>query len=789
MKHATTELQKDAFTSAAALISLIHIHVTHTSTDVRQLAAVEARSLVARQWREVSSESRVQARNALLQSIMHLENALLRHTSARLISAIAKIDIDDGEWADLPSFLQQAATSQVPMQREIGVYIFYVLLETAASDFVDQFSVLFDLFKKTIQDPESAEVRINTTLALSRMAMVLDADEDPDSLSAFQEILPRMVTVLQGVVQQRNDEQISQAFEAFQTLLGCDSQLIANHFRDLVVFMLEVAATKNVISEARTQAFSFLISCVKYRKLKIQGLRLGEQLTLRAMESVHEVEELSDGDDDATPGNSALVLLETLAQNLPPSQVVAPLLKALPGYCNSFDPTLRRAAVLALASTVEGAPDFFATQMKEIFPRIIRLLDDQEIRVRQATLYSLARLADDLSEDLAKRHEELIPALTSAFDSAIIEANQGIEPDRQEEIIKATCGAIDAIYVGMEDVDGAKYVQELLPRLSRLLDHPEPTVKAAAISAIGSIAASSGDAFKPYFDPIINALSTYVSIKDGEEDFILRAVVCEALGSIASAVGPEMFRPYVQPLMQASEEALHLDHPRLKETSFVLWGRLARIYKEDFALFLEGVAKSLLDCIQQEETEFEVNLSEEVQDLVGREITIAGKKIKVSSSGRDQGNATLSVERKAANGDGDGDDDDDDVIDISGIDSDDEAWDDLTGASAIAMEKEVALDMLADVLSFTRTKYLPYVEKTVQLVLELVSHSYEGVRRSAIGVLWRAFATLWGICEEGTMAKWQPGLPLKVLPTPELTKLAQAAMAATLTVWKEEPER
>lgn len=782
VKNATAQLRKEYFTSPAALIALIHLLITHESQQIRQLAAVEARTLVPKFWNSIAADQRTQVRSSLLQATLNESATLVRHSEARVVSAIARIDFQDGEWAELPSFLQQAATSPNALQREIGVYITYTLLDVAGDELMHRLEPLLQLFSKTIQDPESIDVRVNTMLALSKLAMMLDADEQAAAVTAFQDIFPNIVAVLKDVVDRGDEDRTTQAFEVFQALLGCESQLMARHFKDLLQFMIELASSRNLSNEARTQALSFLMQCVQYRKLKVQALRMGEQLTLKSLEIATEIEELHDGTDDATPGRSALALLDSMAQNLPPTQVAAPLLNVLPSYVHSQDPDKRRGGILALGFCVEGAPDFMATQSKQIFPIMTRLLDDPDVRVRQAALYALARLADDMAEDVGKQHATLLPSIVRIFDAAVAQASNDVDVERETDMIKGACGAIDSVFGGIEDINAAQYVPELVPRLTRLIEHPDYTVKGAAISALGTVADSSRSAFQPYFEPIIAALSPYVTIKDNDEELILRAVVTEALGSIASAVGPEVFKPFVQQLMQASEEALHLDQSRLRETSFILWSTLAKIYGEDFGPFLDGVVKHLLEGLQQEETEFEVELGEEAQDLLGTEITIAGKKVKVSAA-QGEGNEILKAEQKASAKA-------DEFLDLEDADSDDEAWEELVGVTGVAMEKEVALEVIADVLSHTKTKYLPYLEKTMELVLGLVAHSFEGVRKAAIGALWRAYATLWDISEEaGQMKKWEPGLPLKVRPTPALAKLGETAMTATLGIWEEESDR
>jgi hypothetical protein len=278
---------------------------------------------------------------------------------------------------------------------------------------------LFKLFSSTIRDPESQEVRINTMLALSRIAMLIEPDEDPKSLEAFRNTFPAMVAVLKQCVDDGDEDRTMQAFEVFQTLLGCESALMATHFKDLVQFMIDMATNKSLDDDVRTQALSFLMQCVRYRRMKIQGMaQMGEQLTTKSMEIAAELEDDDDDADEITVARTALGLLDLLASSLPPRQVIVPLLNALPQFVNNANPAFRRAGILSLANCVEGAPDFVNTQLSQILPLTLRLLADPDINVRHAALHGVSRLADDLSEDMSKEHAQLIPALIKNLDSA-----------------------------------------------------------------------------------------------------------------------------------------------------------------------------------------------------------------------------------------------------------------------------------------------------------------------------------------------------------------------------------
>ncbi|EGE03690.1 importin beta-4 subunit [Trichophyton equinum CBS 127.97] len=666
VKEATNTLQKVYYKNPEALLFLIQIATTHHDADLKQLAAVEARSLAIKLWGKVPDAQKPQVREQLLRSTLSESSALVRHACARVISAIAEIDLTDGEWADLPQFLLNASTSAKAEERAVGTYILFAILETLGEGFEEKFMDLFALFEKTIRDPESAEVRINTLLALSKLAVHLDSDEDEKPVKAFQQIFPAMVNVLKDTIDQGDDARIMQAFEVYQTLLGCDPELLNPHLKDLVIFMNEISANTKASDDTRTQAISFLMQAVSYRKIRIQGMQLGDQLTRTCLAIATELDSLDSDEDDITPARSALGLLDMMSQSFAPSQVVVPLLTAVGQYFNSSDASHRRAGIMSLGMCIDGAPDFISTQMHEIFPVLFRLLQDPEASVRQATLDTVARLADVLPDDVSKQHQTLMPLLLKNLASAMQEYN-GDESSPAVDMIKSSLSATDTNYVG--------------------------------------------------------------------------------------------------PLMQASEEALHLDHSRLKESTYLFWGVMSKVYGSEFTPYLEGVVKALITCLEQNETEMEVSLGDAAKDLVGQEVTIAGHKVRVAGAD-------------------DNDDDDDDEFE----DVDD--WENLNTVTPVSLEKEIAIEVLGDVITHTGKSFMPFFEMTMQHILPLTEHSYEGVRKSAMSTLHRSYAALWQVCEEtGQMQKWQPGknMPLSEPPN-ELKKLGEILMKVTLQRWAEEDD-
>ena len=726
--------------------------------------------MISKHWKTFSAEQKSEARQQLLQATLREDEQLLRHAQSRVISAIAKVDLANGEWPNLLDLLVQGANSPTPRHREVSTYIMFTTLESAGDQVMHRFQEILALFRKTIDDPASGEVRINTMLALSRLAMVLDTQNDEESLRGVQEAVPQMVGVLKQAIDAEDADRSMQCFEVFQTLLGCEASILNPHFANLVRFMMTVASEKDIDQDARTQALSFLIQCVEYRRLKIQGLKIGEQLTLKALEIATELGDSSSDDEKGTTARSALALLDILSSKLPPSQVVVPLLHALGPYVNSPDPDRRQGGVLALSMCVEGAPDFIATQLKEIFPLILRLLEDENARVRNAALDAVMRLAEDLTEDIGREHERLVPALVKCVDMAM-KTLRGSSDEKSLEQIRSSCNALDSLVEGLKPEETSAYLPELVPRFSRLVSHPDLKTKGAAIGALGGVAASAKESFLPYFEQTMNALSEYVQAKDGEDELDLRCQTCDAMGSMALAVGPKAFQRFVRPLMEATEEGLQLDHPQLRETSFMFWGTMAKVYGHDFNPFLEGVLKGIFDHLETEESELEVELGEEAKDLVGKEVTIGGKKVKV---------AALDDEDAAF-----------ETLDLDGLsdlaDDDDDEWSDLNAITAVAQEKEIGVEVLGDIASQMAEDFLPYVEKTFGIIIPLSEHPYEGIRRAAIGSLYRIFAAVWGL-QLAEKKKWNPGLPLEAQPAPEIAKMGEVVMGTTMSMWEGEDD-
>lgn len=75
--------------------------------------------------------------------------------------------------------------------------------------------------------------------------------------------------------------------------------------------------------------------------------------------------------------------------------------------------------------------------------------------------------------------------------------------------------------------------------------------------------------------------------------------------------------------------------------------------------------------------------------------------------------------------------------------------------SAIAVEKEIAADTIGALFAATGTHFLPHVERCTLVLVDLLSHYYEGIRKSATDSLLEIVRTFYDLSGP---TEWQSGV-------------------------------
>ncbi|KAH9931891.1 ARM repeat-containing protein [Fomitopsis serialis] len=716
LKAATAQLNREYYKKPACIPALANIIASSPDQGVRQLAAVELRKRVAlasgELWLAISQSDREQIKAKLPELVLSDPSNLVRHSTARVIAAIAGIEIPVGQWQSLLPFLQQTCTSATASHREVGIYILYTVLENIVEGFENHLKELFTLFGALLNDPESLEVRITTVRALGVIAQYIDQD-DKEDIKAFQSMLPAMITTIGQCVEGGNEPGARQLFDVLETLLILETPLLGQHIPQLVQFLLTCGANRTFENELRVLALNALNWTVQYKKSKVQANNIAPVI-LEGLMPIATEPEPEDADEDA-PSRSALRIVDCLATNLPPTQVFPPLRNLIQQYFSSPDPTFRRGAMLALGVSVEGCSEFMTPLMPQVWPMIEVGLHDSDGQVRKASCIAVSCLCEWLEEECASKHAVLVPTIMQLVNDPATQRN--------------ACTALDALLEVMHETIGT-YLEMIMQQMVGLLDTAPIPVKSVVIGAIGSAAHASGDKFLPYFPSIMERFKHFLVLRGEGEEQELRGITMDAVGTFAEAVGKEHFSPYVTDMMNCAFDGIDMGSARLRECSFLFFGILSRVFGDDFAVYLPKIVPALVASCQQAEH----------GDDSGAVATSNSENLANFATGTSPANAITVTDGENGSVDIEEDVDLDKLLDVN---------------STICIEKEIAADTVGTLFAATRSHFLPYVEQCTIELISLLPHYYDGIRKSAVDSLLEIVRTFY---ELSSPQEWTPGL-------------------------------
>lgn len=708
IKQATEQLKKQFYPNTGALPALIHILQNSGNDGIKQLAAVEAKKLISKQWEKQDPSLQQQIRDSLLQFAFTYPSKNIRHSTARIVAAIADIDLPEKHWDGLLPALVSGAQNQQVQTREMATFIILCVLENFPLEWLGQTPSFLDLFGHTLQDSESIEVRTTSMSALEVISSYIEEDDKLiESLGdKFQNLLTVMITILKDSIgmgkqgSSASDPDFTKdMFTSFNSFVLLDMRLLGNHFFEIIKLMVDVMMASSLDNEIRDFALQTLIESVSYRKTKIIQAKLGPQLVECALRVACEadkddVEAALDSEDEENeneeddPASLSLHLINMLAINLPPQQVIQPVVKAAPAMLSSQDPFERRAALLAIGISSEGAPDYFCSVLDKVIQIVVAGLKDSSLVVQAAALRMLSQLVEDLKDSVADYHSQLMGPIINII-------------DHTDKILvyKYATYALDTLVEYMGSSDVKQYMEPLMNKLFQMLERAQSSsLKSAIVSAIGSVAYAAGISFKPYFNPSIKFLSQFISNIDNiegmtEDDIELRAQTFENISSMARAVRSEVFAPYAESFINAAYSAINSTSGRLREAGFAFISNIAKVYGFQFGgPFLEKIVPRICECLKQNEF---------------------------------------------------------DIVDDENLDSNEElSAEDLEEHfnvhTGVTVEKQVALVALNELATATGAEFTPFVPKVVETLLSQIDHSY-AIREAAFSSLWKIVYSMYKV--------------------------------------------
>lgn len=573
----------------------------HSSyAQVRQYAAILLRKRIFKHWSALDVSMQTNLKQMLLQRAVQESTRIVRFNIIDLVAAIASRELPMQKWPELFSFVTNCAQSTSAELRVIGMYLLRLLAEQAGTFLQTIFLDLKVLFTNALQDQESINVR---TAAMRAACSIIEYLEDKD-LCEFQSLVPLMISVFEQCLVNGAEQEAAEFLDVFSEVASNPYPILDQSFPTFIEILLQILAHDRFDGTIHSSA-SFVMSEFISRKPKTIGkMNLVPKIMTTILDVIASDDEVSCGripellqldagskvdnqaeEDQESLGYLAQQMLDTLALNVPAKYLNPVIFGLYQEYITSPDARKRKAATLALAILSEGCSEIMCKNLDNLINSVYQMAQDNDLHVREAACFALGQFAEFLQPDISKYYDRIVPICITLLD------------DSTKTICALALYVLDEITQIMDSEQMAPYLDSLMTKLVNVSRSSSPGIQKMALDAIGSVALGAKENFLVYFPAIMELMQPFWHISDSRY-FFLRGVAVECVGYLATALGKDNFRPYLEPLMPHVIATIQIDDSELKEQAFVYLINVAGIFKEEFGPYLDVAVTHALATLQ-----------------------------------------------------------------------------------------------------------------------------------------------------------------------------------------------
>ncbi|KAM3384743.1 hypothetical protein ACQJBY_009012 [Aegilops geniculata] len=500
------------------------------------------------------------------------------------ISELATLLLPENTWAELLPFLFRAAsTPEAPNLQESALLIFARLADYIAESLLDHLMTIHNLLASALAHPTSPDVRIAALSAAVNLVQCLPTNADRDKM---QDLLPAMMRALTDCLNSSQEASAQEALELLVELAGAEPRFLRRQIADVAGAMLQIAEAPQLEDGTRHLAVEFVITLAEARERAPGMMRRLPQFVGRLfqvlMQMLLDVEDdpawhtAETEDEDAGEGNNygvAQECLDRLAIAIGGNAVVPIASELLPQYLSAPEWQKHHAALITLAQIAEGCAKVMLKNLEQVVSMILNGFQHPHPRVRWAAINAIGQLSTDLGPDLQVQYHQKAHAA-----SAILNFSENCTP----EIL-------------------TPYLDGIVSKLLVLLQNGKQMVQEGALTALASVADSSQDHFKKYYDAVMPYLKAILMNATDKSNRMLRAKSMECISLVGMAVGKDKFRDdakqVMEVLMALQGTPMETDDPI---TSYMLqaWARLCKCLGQDFLPYMHVVMPPLLQSAQ-----------------------------------------------------------------------------------------------------------------------------------------------------------------------------------------------
>ncbi|XP_039193981.1 importin-4 isoform X2 [Crotalus tigris] len=715
IQQATAQL-KEVLKQPTALSHLCHVMTHSQDPQIQQFAAVLLRQRLSKHWKKMAAADQEMLKTLVLNSLQRQTDHKVSLGLAQLAAVILKNETLE-KWPQMLQSIQHGARSRDPSRCQMALLLLQSALDLDPDQFSRYYKDLLRLFHQTLNHRSQPAVLYYSLRSLTAVVGGLSSDE----VTLMSSMVPKVIAAIRELIHV-NEVQASEAMEVFDELLETEVAIVVQHLSEVVNFCLEVASDQQLSDGLRVKALSCISYLVKLKSKAILKHKLLSPLLAALfpimsaepppgqMDTEDELteEEIEDQAEVQKPKHFAVQVVDMLALYLPPEKLFPQLTPLMEPALLSPNPYHRKAGLMCLAVLAEGCGDHIRNKhLQPMLQVVCRALADDSQVVRNAALFALGQFSENLQPDIARFSDDIMPLLLHYL--------EGVQLANTTHLAKAYY-ALENFVENLEDKI-APYLPALMERMLSTLTSPgTPRTKELAVSAIGAIAQAAKESLLPYFQAIMEHLTSYM-LTTREDLRPVQIQSIETMAILANVLDKDIFQPLSEKCCQLGLDLCdRVDDPDLRRCTYSLFGSLANVMGDSISPYLPRITTLLIYSLKSTE----------------------GIKPPL-----DSGNSFLLFE------------DEEEEAEVEGeetlTDEEEEEDSDPLGMcvrSAFMDEKEDACIALGEIAASVSMPFLPYIETSFQEVSQLLPCPHIRVRKAAFEALGQFIVSLHRVCQQ-----------------------------------------
>ncbi|CAK67710.1 unnamed protein product (macronuclear) [Paramecium tetraurelia] len=294
-------------------------------------------------------------------------------------------------------------------------------------------------------------------------------------------------------------------------------------------------------------------------------------------------------DEDQETTNFGMSSIDRLIESQGKKEMLPVLNPIVSELLRHQDWRYQHAAIMALSQVGEYIDQ--VADIKTTIDLILPMLNNSNSMIRYAVCHAIGQISDDMKPKFQEAYlHQVVPQFLNRLTVEDV-------PRVNSHILAALTNFVEGTDKGIE-----AYLPNLIQLSIKFLTAGISIEKEGAISVIAATAESSKKLFVPYVNELIPLLFQIFSTHQTKQYRQLKGQVIETITLIASAVGEQVYLPYlqqtVQILIQVQTNNLETADPQ-KSYVFSGWQRLALVCPQQLTKYLGDVVPSLFQLIEQ----------------------------------------------------------------------------------------------------------------------------------------------------------------------------------------------